>query len=114
MSIELLPIVVIEETDGDASPEAPRACCCSAARKRSAVRTSDAGLSIVGVLGWLALPKCPMCLAVYIAMGSGLSLTLAQSRILYSALAILAAVAFLIGTVRLALAIRRHLTPKVG
>lgn len=105
MDGELLPMVAIGESETDG--EATAACCCSAPRRGTPVRASGLSLSFLGLLGWLALPKCPMCLAAYLAMGTGLSLSLAQSRTLYMGLAAFAAGLFIAGFGKLYVTVRR-------
>ncbi len=73
-------------------------CCCST--KRNRVRTSGMGLSVLGVLGWLALPKCPLCLTAYLAVISGISISAAYGRLLYVALVVATAACFLWGAWR--------------
>ena len=73
-------------------------CCC---KKPGRMPASGVVLSILGIVGWLALPKCPLCLAAYVAIFSGLSISAAYGRVLYFALVILVAACFLAGAVRL-------------
>ena len=80
------------------------ACSASAARQRAA----DAGLSLLGLLGWLALPKCPLCLAAYLSIASGVSLSASSSRVLYLTLAGLAAACFAAGLWRIVRSNRRQ------
>lgn len=72
-------------------------CCCRSTTKRAAIRSSGLGLSLVGAVGWLTLPKCPLCLAAYFAFGTGISLSVTQSRGLYLALLGFAAGSFTAG-----------------
>jgi hypothetical protein len=46
---------------------------------------------LVGSLGWLLVPKCPLCLMAYISMGTGLTVSLAFSQFLRITLLFLAA-----------------------
>lgn len=85
-----------------------RSCCCKVSVRNGGPKATDMGLSLLGALVWLALPKCPLCLAAYLAIGSGLSLTVAQSRTLYIALAFLAAGLFAWGASRMLLAFWRR------
>jgi hypothetical protein len=77
------------------------ACGCSQVFKRDGIRPADIGLSLLGILGWLALPKCPLCLAAYLAIGTGLSISVSNSRTLYWSLATLAGGLFLVGAIRI-------------
>ena len=95
---------------GDNSPSL---CCCSQALKRDRVRAADVGLSLLGVLGWLALPKCPLCLAAYLAIGTGLSISVRGSRALYVVLAALTAGLFMAGAWRITKIARRQLMARV-
>jgi hypothetical protein len=79
-------------------------CCCVDPKQRLNLRSSDLGLSLLGALGWLALPKCPLCLAAYLAIGTGLSISASNSRILYLALGAVAVCLFIAGALRLAIA----------
>jgi hypothetical protein len=76
-------------------------CCCGQVFKRDGIRPTDVGLSLLGILGWLALPKCPLCLAAYLAIGTGLSISASNSRTLYWSLATLAGGLFLVGAIRI-------------
>ena len=69
---------------------AATSCCCAAPSLRQRFKKSDMSLSLLGVVGWFLLPKCPLCLAAYLAIGAGLSLTATQSHILYVTLTVLA------------------------
>ncbi|HEY1065324.1 MAG TPA: hypothetical protein VGE52_04415 [Pirellulales bacterium] len=59
-------------------------------------------LTALGILGWLSVPKCPLCLAAYIAIGSGVSMSLAQSQALRQTLFVLAGLLIVAGAARLA------------
>jgi hypothetical protein len=69
---------------------APIPCCCAAPSVTRRFAKSDISLSLAGVIGWFLLPKCPLCLAAYLALSAGLSLTALQSRVLYTSLAAIA------------------------
>ncbi len=64
-------------------------------------RFGHLGLSLMSAIGWLALPKCPLCLAAQLAIISGLTMSASLSRFVYHSMAILAAVCFLLGLLRL-------------
>ncbi len=81
-------------------------CCC---QKPARMPASGVGLSILGIVGWLALPTCPLCLAAYVAVFSGLSISAAYGRVLYFALEVVVAACFLAGAVRLGIAAWRWL-----
>jgi hypothetical protein len=59
-----------------------------------------AGLVVPGTLLTL-MPKCPMCLAAYVALGTGFTMSLASAKILMHTL-----IALCIGTLLLCLARR--------
>ncbi len=59
-------------------------------------------LTLFGLLGWLSLPKCPLCLATYLAMGSGMTLSFAESQDLRQLWLITVTAMMLFGICRLA------------
>ena len=67
-------------------------------RKRSVV---GGALTLVGTISWLCVPKCPMCVATYVAIGSGITLSFAQSQILWQAMTMTATAMILTGVWRL-------------
>lgn len=87
---------------------AATSCCCTAPSLRQRLKTSDMSLSLLGVVGWFLLPKCPLCLAAYLAIGAGLSLTATQSRILYVTLSVFAVGLFAWGVLRVLVALWRR------
>ena len=82
------------------------ACCC---RRALHWRKTDLGLSLFGVVGWLLLPKCPVCLAAWVAMLSGLSLSFDASNFVLILLTILAASCILVGMIRIGITSRNNL-----
>ncbi|WP_425615393.1 hypothetical protein NA78x_005310 [Anatilimnocola sp. NA78] len=83
-------------------------CACSAtsaaiaSTKFTQRSVSGGALTVCGLLGWLCIPKCPLCVATYFALGSGLTLTLAQSQLLRQSMYVAAASLILFGVWRLA------------
>ena len=60
-------------------------CCCG--KPRSKRRTGlNAGITAAGFVGWLLIPKCPMCLAAYAFAFSGMTLTYQYSMVTHRAL----------------------------
>ena len=56
-----------------------------------------AGLALIGALGWLCVPKCPLCLAAYVAIGSGVTLTYSHGQALRQLLMVCATGLILLG-----------------
>lgn len=77
----------------------------AAARPASAGRfkrsLGGGALAVCGMLGWLCVPKCPLCLAAYLALGSGITLSFAQSQLLRQLLFVVAAGLILAGAWRI-------------
>jgi hypothetical protein len=70
-------------------------CCCQGGAPRSPAPTRRgwevaAGALSIGV--WAFLPKCPMCLAAYVALWTGLGLSFAATAYLHWSLLILSGV----------------------
>lgn len=101
MPSKLLAIVALSQSDRDILCKASDACRCKVPRRRSSGRTRDMSLSLLGLLGWLALPKCPMCLAVYVSMATGIGLSFTASHSLYYSLGAIALAALFIGLIRM-------------
>jgi hypothetical protein len=73
----------------------------SAAQGPSRRSVRGAALTIAGMLGWLCVPKCPLCLATYVAIGSGITISFAQSQALRQLLFVAATGMILAGAWRL-------------
>jgi hypothetical protein len=88
--------------------ELPRdaGCPCCQTTNRTATLGS-AGLTLLGITGWLALPKCPLCLAAYLTIATGFSVTALQGRAVYFALATLVVACVLTGVVSVGRLMRR-------
>lgn len=99
-----MPLIIPIQQSNNAREVEP-SCCC---RRSLRLRKTDLGLSLLGVVGWLALPKCPLCLAAYVAMLSGLSLSVGASNAVLATLTIVAAGCFLVGTIRMGSAMRKN------
>jgi hypothetical protein len=84
-------------------------CCC---QRSLSLNKRDLGLSLLGIVGWLALPKCPLCFAAWFAMLSGLSLSVGASNAVLLALTIVAAGCFLVGAIRLGNAVWKNLSKR--
>ena len=96
-------------------------CCC--ARRTSDVQEiagpaskahvgrplRGAVLTLAGMLGWLCVPKCPLCVATYVAIGSGITLSFAQGQILRQMLFAAAAGVLLAGAWRLGRHVRQFI-----
>jgi hypothetical protein len=78
-------------------------CCGSAARESgSASRPASHRRRAVEIAGWIVpsatlvlLPKCPVCVAMYVALFSGIGLSLAGASILRTCVLILCVAALL-------------------
>ena len=79
----------------------PRHCCHRAARgPENAPRPASGWRRGVEIAGWIIpsatlalLPKCPVCVAIYVALFSGVGISLASASILRTSLLILCIVA---------------------
>ncbi|MGC4004928.1 MAG: hypothetical protein QM811_18155 [Pirellulales bacterium] len=93
------PILVTQEPNDPHCMSVAR-CSCARPTADHRVRRSLTGgaLTVCGLLGWVCVPKCPLCLAAYVAVGSGITLTFAQGAALRYALLGFAAVLILAGT----------------
>jgi hypothetical protein len=70
--------------------------CCESNAADVAARPPVARATCLGIVGWLVpgavlalMPKCPACLAAYIAIGTGLALSASAAYYLRHALVIL-------------------------
>ncbi len=88
--------------------EIPRNAGCSCCPNRGhAARVGSVSLTLLGITGWLALPKCPLCLAAYLTIATGFSVTALQGRVVYFALATLVVGCVLMGVVSVGRLMRR-------
>jgi hypothetical protein len=113
ISLPIASIVDAKRTTPANDGEFRSPCCC--ARRTSDVQEiagpaskthvgrplRGAVLTLVGMLGWLCVPKCPLCVATYVAIGSGVTLSFAQSQVLRQLLVVAAAGVLLAGAWRL-------------
>jgi hypothetical protein len=119
-----LPILLLDEVKRSTparDDEFRSPCCC--ARRTSDVREiaapaskahvgrplRGAVLTLVGMLGWLCVPKCPLCLATYVAIGSGITLSFAQSQVPRQLLFVAAACVLVVGGWRLGKHVRQFI-----
>lgn len=77
-------------------------CCVPKAAQPTLVRRA------AGVAGWilpgallLLMPKCPACLAAYIALGTGLSLTVSMAGYVQTGLMVICSIVLTLLAVRL-------------
>jgi len=84
------------------APNTPGACCCHGGghEPRPASRTHSrnfweftGGAASIGV--WVLMPKCPVCLAAYVALWTGLGLSFATAQYVRWSLLLLSATALL-------------------
>ncbi|HSS47842.1 MAG TPA: hypothetical protein VLX28_02740 [Thermoanaerobaculia bacterium] len=88
------------------SPSTPG--CCEAASKPSRTRRSlDAAGYVVPSAILVLLPKCPACIAAYLAMGAGIGVTVSTAVTLRAMLLVLCVAC-------LAVLAARHLWRKAG
>jgi hypothetical protein len=82
------------------APNTPSACCCrgDGHKLRRASRTHSrnfwecaGGAASIGV--WVLMPKCPVCLAAYVALWTGLGLSFATAQYVRWSLLLLSATA---------------------
>lgn len=80
--------------------------CCQSARPAGRMRK---------VAGWLLpgtvlalMPKCPMCLAAYVALGTGFTMSYASAHILMRSLTVLCISAWILCAAKLLLKHLRH------
>jgi len=69
--------------------------CCQNAPSASATGPPSLGRRIFGATGWLipsallaVLPKCPACVAAYVAMGTGIGLSMSAATYLRTSLVV--------------------------
>lgn len=65
-------------------------CCRRSGVNRLRSWSGGWGLSLLGSVVCVVLPKCPFCLTAYLAVGTGISLSATQSRHLHFILLTLA------------------------
>ncbi|MFT3879496.1 MAG: hypothetical protein QM703_07545 [Gemmatales bacterium] len=77
-------------------------CCCSPKAAPPTLARKAAG-----VAGWilpgavlLLMPKCPACLAAYIALGTGLSLTVSMAGYVQTGLMVICSIVLTLLTIR--------------
>jgi hypothetical protein len=70
------------------------ACECAGARSRAAVKWAIPGMILV------LLPKCPLCIAAYIAVGTGIGISVSTAAYLRLGLIAICAVSLLFLVVR--------------
>jgi hypothetical protein len=85
-----------------------KSCHCGAARlpgsntDRCARRSaSDAAVGLLSLGVWVLMPKCPVCLAAYVALWTGLGLSLATAQYVRWSLLFVSGIAMLYLAVRL-------------
>lgn len=91
-------------------------CCQRKPRTEDAARRQKTRLGRVReAAGWILpgallalLPKCPLCLAAYVALGTGLTLSYSSAHILLRALTVLCLGALALCIVRRVVSCRRH------
>lgn len=64
-------------------------------------RLIDSGYALLGSLGWLFVPKCPICLTAYLAAATGVTIPFVHGPGLRIALLVVTASLFLVGAWRL-------------
>lgn len=73
-------------------------------------RLIDSGYALLGSLGWLSIPKCPMCVAAYFAAATGIAIPFAHAPALRLALLLVTASLVFGGVWRTKRRIRRRAT----
>jgi hypothetical protein len=82
-------------------------CCENTSKPSRARRSLDAAGYVVPSAILVLLPKCPACIAAYLAMGAGIGVTLSTA-------ATLRAVLLVLSVACLAVVAARHLRRKAG
>jgi hypothetical protein len=119
LDVSATPLLAANPPNSDAPDglASPCRCGCASAHAPAVAPPGPGGrfkhsgsggaLTLLGVLGWLCVPKCPLCLAACVAIGSGVSISLAQGQALRQLLFASAALMIAAGAWRLAISGRR-------
>ena len=76
--------------------------CCGTEPRRAGRRGLDAAGWLASAAGLVFLPKCPACLAGYVALATGVGLSFSTASVLRTGFAATCVAALVVLTVRLA------------